>query len=1574
MDEAIGYFNFKGKQRNKNFESAILDIQLRNIETYPDLELPTYAEVNSALPYLGIYDSYGNAYNKLPNRGNARFVDPDFYIRATDTRRSNIIKELENGQPAVYTVDSHGFEAIERGPAANAKTMAAPNVWFSDDTKAWIEENLSEITSSIPGEDNIDLMGTYNEFNKKILTDENAKKMSDYYHDDYSDYLYKARNSNIKSSVSGNLTWKQSNLIKLSAKGIDVVTDDNISEWFNIPLTESRASRSQIKAARSKISNPSQSEVHRLIYSCVKKYWPKLMDEYCQEEEIASGNKFLTTYLYGPTRISAPEITIEKILNTIKAVFEAESDWKQFVDSANGPIPRINSSNGNIGVSGVNVRSGILKNDSEIKRAIWDWRFNIEKGVEYFAWCYNKAIEDSNQDARDNPLDWAILFYFEGNRSRDPKISNKETLSNHQAYKNFRVLFEGKYGTDATWFYATPEKIVDETLVDQAQTKDLLLRLRDYLVLNGEKIENHDTYVKIQEIKSELGSDVPMNDFLLGNATSITLTADDVKKTKETMSYGGQTYEIVRNEKNQIVGGSNVKSTISTGGNKNSNSAYDYLSEKGKIVIIILDPSMQIDKGHENKAWFENKHNFSPIVDKYSPVEDLIHRHLLERFSKNSSIYDPFDPSTNFVVLKEGAYEEIQRVYNTTGLNLDGIMNNISWDKIYTLMNINDTQAVKDVGTKIMVGAAISLVVMQPDEISEMYRSGYRDLVEYDQRGRLLRAFPTFQMFLIDEGRWMTWHKLWDKFYGYNAILSIDVMKDRRIVADTAVIELSNLYHNLTTHDNTVSYGQFEYKVSDLLIGSPEDRAKVWKAIWDLPDAEIIRAYREELNSLILKPGARINLRMGYGSNAYALPVVFNGTITEMNAGEIVTVVAQGDGIELTNKITADVDETTDGGWLSATKEPRDMICEMLTSKGGYFKNLINRASKGIFFNSNPLGISHFGSPITPATLLIPNLFTVEEEDDYGDAGINVYCGAGYNTFSQWIYTTGEKRGKSIGMDWGGILWHNGDEPNVKIYLFDKTPWDVIQIYASIAPDYIATIIPFEYRSTLFYGKPWWGVIDKYVYQYRWDNGIDMFVKEPVNAFRKSLSQFRMYSSYEDIIANNIKATSDYMYTNVIGVYDKGGKKTLMVQADSDIYTYKQTTAIVDIPIKATKVTNYFTQAKYALSSATSALRDYTKEMYQGELTVLGDPSVKPYDTMYMLDSFTDMNGNAWVKRVVHHFSFETGFITNITPDCISIVDDRQGLSWVQWGASFAIGTMTYLTARRFAIYSVNKALGMIGADTIRKYGKNGVDVAMKKILLNKIDDPAVVKDLTKLEAKSIKEAVDLMQNSSFRSAIIGENIDEVIDILSRNGNKTLAASLKASKATATGFNSALKTLTQFIDEPAKLASKIDDFWDGAKSLGRSIEFFQKKGLVRKTVKGASTVVGGTLTASSKIATTGSLGLLKAGISVAKMPLVIQFIIPEIAFAIVTETVIEAWQRYLKSRQAVILMPLIYRGKEYTAGINGHRGCVFGDSPGKMDKFLEGSGYFGGLISTINEAIGVNVDYSTGEYDKEYIE
>ena len=57
------------------------------------------------------------------------------------------------------------------------------------------------------------------------------------------------------------------------------------------------------------------------------------------------------------------------------------------------------------------------------------------------------------------------------------------------------------------------------------------------------------------------------------------------------------------------------------------------------------------------------------------------------------------------------------------------------------------------------------------------------------------------------------------------------------------------------------------------------------------------------------------------------------------------------------------------------------------------------------------------------------------------------------------------------------------------------------------------------------------------------------------------------------------------------------------------------------------------------------------KDLYQGEIVITGEPSMKPYDQVFLFDTYNDMSGSIEVEQVTHIFSQETGFVTVITKE-----------------------------------------------------------------------------------------------------------------------------------------------------------------------------------------------------------------------------------------------------------------------------------------------------------------------------------
>lgn len=67
-----------------------------------------------------------------------------------------------------------------------------------------------------------------------------------------------------------------------------------------------------------------------------------------------------------------------------------------------------------------------------------------------------------------------------------------------------------------------------------------------------------------------------------------------------------------------------------------------------------------------------------------------------------------------------------------------------------------------------------------------------------------------------------------------------------------------------------------------------------------------------------------------------------------------------------------------------------------------------------------------------------------------------------------------------------------------------------------------------------------------------------------------------------------------------------------------------------------------------------NALKDSVKDMYLGDVGIIGDPSIKPYDRIYLHDTHEDMLGQFEVEAVIHSMSVNGGFTTSVMPDVIA--------------------------------------------------------------------------------------------------------------------------------------------------------------------------------------------------------------------------------------------------------------------------------------------------------------------------------
>lgn len=544
-------------------------------------------------------------------------------------------------------------------------------------------------------------------------------------------------------------------------------------------------------------------------------------------------------------------------------------------------------------------------------------------------------------------------------------------------------------------------------------------------------------------------------------------------------------------------------------------------------------------------------------------------------------------------------------------------------------------------------------------------RHAFYDMCVHDMRGRMARAFPSFYIVLVDEGQEIGMYKLNDNFYNVNSISEIQVHKSRKIPADTCRIVMSNLFHTFTQDDEDKVI-EYEYSPLDVFnsIFHPGE-------IYGKEQEKRLR--QQPLNKVKLTPGTRIHVRMGYGANAATLPIAFNGKITEVNAGDVMEIICQGDGIELAQPIMEDLDaDEVDNadkmfGWFldlfDNASTPKEILTGLLTLKGSYWQEAAKKVTNGLIKNPHRYGYVNFGD------------INYTDVFKNGEAVQNIF----------------EAIGKPM---WGSVEdgvesnFNLKEAPKISMELMGKSFWDVLHICASATPDFIGAIAPFGMRSTVFHGHP------RYYYAF------DYVISESGGVYekRKPFQQYHIVTSYSDIIANNIKADASRIKTNAIGTFKAAGNTGLMgtrinktprMYVDWDIYPENQKSMIYDtqfydkgIPMSfgvgkaiqwVDKIVDYFQgeekgekaygviQNGYPIAKrmTANALKNSMKDMYDGELVLMGIPSLKPHDRLQILDIYENMDGQVLVEAVTHSLTVETGLTSTVVPDCISVIDDQ---------------------------------------------------------------------------------------------------------------------------------------------------------------------------------------------------------------------------------------------------------------------------------------------------------------------------
>lgn len=596
------------------------------------------------------------------------------------------------------------------------------------------------------------------------------------------------------------------------------------------------------------------------------------------------------------------------------------------------------------------------------------------------------------------------------------------------------------------------------------------------------------------------------------------------------------------------------------------------------------------------------------------------------------------------------------------------------------------------------------------------------------QAQRLVRAYPAFKLYFIEDDSGERKRLAFDDFFSYNAVKSIRVVRSREIAADLCVIELTNVSGVLSNR----KFKQDTY-VPGSGTGSDSVRSidgKPRTAEGKIAEEGKVATHANTANenpiaSLMLQEGIQISLRLGYASDPALLELVFTGQITNVEFSEnedLVILTAQSYASELVADIKGVEPVVEKSPWWD-------------------FWGFRDNASTGRIIEEMLASpeVLHFGrwEPNTSGT---PNrdLLTDKWQFTPNPVDDNIFAPnpeIEKNTFGK------------------GLIFKD-----MKYVIYRTTIWDICKEMEMRHPNFITAPVPYQDkygdRMTLFFGLPnqlyfarhpdpkeqkaqnnLRALLNKVENEYRAKRGgqlktfgrftgipispdlIEGLVSKPASEALRTIHNrvlqpykakmlavarqagyirpFRNYhliTSNHHIVSNNIQTNTRDVANTIVITYPEDievnvgvpfasvsatKKKAFILKLDNAIPTEDMRTQYGDF----INATNETLAHRYALSM----LADNMRYGYKGDITIIGNPKIKPRDTVYVCDTESDMVGPVDVRQVTHTFSQQTGFLTEIVPDmAVSVAD------WSLVGSDEAMGIITAGIA--------NEVFGIVGA------------------------------------------------------------------------------------------------------------------------------------------------------------------------------------------------------------------------------------------------------------------------------------
>jgi len=297
--------------------------------------------------------------------------------------------------------------------------------------------------------------------------------------------------------------------------------------------------------------------------------------------------------------------------------------------------------------------------------------------------------------------------------------------------------------------------------------------------------------------------------------------------------------------------------------------AIDGMQRIYDVVHAILDNSLNAAQGSDNneeeiyaKDYAKNKKldHVRKILDNGYPNINISG----ENDQSNGSLLSAYGSLPNLKILETKVYDLVSKL-NRINSYIRHAKMTLKWESIgsflpeYSAFDLWNFKEAEDLSRRL-----------------ELLRSLSEDI--YKQKG-CAKLFPTFKIFFVEENKSLI--SEFNNYFSYDAVQSIEIVKNKHSASQTAVLRLSNALGHLTNRFN------LNTEASDFL-------RSIDAANYDY----------KFLGSIDIKPGTPIIIKLGYSADENELDTVFYGKIVEMNPGPNVEIIAQSNGAQLHHHIT----------------------------------------------------------------------------------------------------------------------------------------------------------------------------------------------------------------------------------------------------------------------------------------------------------------------------------------------------------------------------------------------------------------------------------------------------------------------------------------------------------------------------------------------------------------------------------------------------------------------------------------------------------------------------------------------